>query len=74
MEVFEYLGLAAMVDNKYICMHGGLSADINSVHDMRSIDRKQEVPSQGSMCDLLWSDPQEGHYYNPRPPRIRPQF
>lgn len=26
---------------------------------IRTIDRKQEVPHDGSMCDLLWSDPEE---------------
>lgn len=26
---------------------------------IRSIDRKQEVPHDGAMCDLLWSDPDE---------------
>ena len=25
---------------------------------IRSIDRKQEVPHEGPMCDLLWSDPE----------------
>ena len=24
-----------------------------------TIDRKQEVPHDGSMCDLLWSDPED---------------
>jgi diadenosine tetraphosphatase ApaH/serine/threonine PP2A family protein phosphatase len=24
---------------------------------IRTIDRKQEVPHDGAMCDLLWSDP-----------------
>ena len=38
-------------------MHGGLSPNINSIHDVRTIDRKQEVPSEGPLCDLLWSDP-----------------
>jgi len=26
---------------------------------IRTIDRKQEVPHDGSMCDLLWSDPED---------------
>jgi serine/threonine-protein phosphatase 4 catalytic subunit len=26
---------------------------------IRAIDRKQEVPHDGAMCDLLWSDPEE---------------
>lgn len=25
---------------------------------IRAIDRKQEVPHEGPMCDLLWSDPE----------------
>lgn len=27
------------------------------VAQIRTIDRKQEVPHDGAMCDLLWSDP-----------------
>ena len=26
---------------------------------IRTIDRKQEVPHEGAMCDLMWSDPEE---------------
>ncbi len=29
------------------------------VAQIRTIDRKQEVPHDGAMCDLLWSDPEE---------------
>jgi serine/threonine-protein phosphatase 4 catalytic subunit len=28
------------------------------------IDRKQEVPHDGAMCDLLWSDPDGNFNYN----------
>lgn len=27
---------------------------------MKNLDRKTEVPHEGVMCDLLWSDPDEG--------------
>ena len=30
-----------------------------NVLQIRTIDRKQEVPHDGAMCDLLWSDPEE---------------
>jgi diadenosine tetraphosphatase ApaH/serine/threonine PP2A family protein phosphatase len=29
------------------------------VGQIRVIDRKQEVPHEGAMCDLMWSDPEE---------------
>ena len=40
------------------CVHGGLSPSIQTLDQIRSIDRKQEVPHDGPMCDLLWSDPE----------------
>ncbi|KAM3069483.1 phosphoprotein phosphatase PP4 catalytic subunit [Clarireedia jacksonii] len=42
-----------------LCVHGGLSPLIQAVDKIRLLDRKQEVPHEGAMCDLLWSDPDE---------------
>jgi len=42
-----------------LCVHGGLSPLIDTIDRIRLIDRKQEVPHEGAMCDLLWSDPDE---------------
>lgn len=50
-------------------MHGGLSPTITTIDEIRAIDRKQEVPHDGAMCDLLWSDPdgdQPGWGISPR--------
>ncbi|CAD7700314.1 unnamed protein product [Ostreobium quekettii] len=58
-DIFDYLSLAAVIDNKVFCVHGGLSPAINTLDQIRTIDRKQEVPHDGAMCDLLWSDPEE---------------
>lgn len=58
-EVFDYLSLGAIVNDRIFCVHGGLSPDIATIDEIRSIDRKQEVPHEGAMCDLLWSDPDE---------------
>eukprot|EP01134_Creolimax_fragrantissima_P000886 CFRG0886T1 len=58
-EIFDYLSLSALVDNKVLCVHGGLSPSINTLDQIRTIDRKQEVPHDGAMCDLMWSDPEE---------------
>jgi len=58
-EIFDYLSLSALVEDRVFCVHGGLSPAISTLDQIRTIDRKQEVPHDGSMCDLLWSDPEE---------------
>lgn len=32
---------------------------METIDQIRTIDRIQEVPSDGAMCDLLWSDPDD---------------
>ena len=58
-DIFAYLSLSALIDNRILCVHGGLSPTITTVDQIRTIDRKQEVPHDGAMCDLLWSDPED---------------
>jgi len=58
-ELFDYLPLAATIDNKILAVHGGLSPSIDTLNDIRSLERVQEVPLDGPMCDLMWSDPDE---------------
>ncbi|XP_031106475.1 serine/threonine-protein phosphatase PP-X isozyme 2 [Ipomoea triloba] len=58
-DIFDYLSLSALIENKVFCVHGGLSPNINTIDQIRTIDRKQEVPHDGPMCDLLWSDPED---------------
>ncbi|TPX49407.1 hypothetical protein SeLEV6574_g01493 [Synchytrium endobioticum] len=58
-EVFDYLSLSAIIEDRIFCVHGGLSPQITTLDQIRSIDRKQEVPHDGPMCDLLWSDPDD---------------
>lgn len=48
-------------------MHGGLSPGINEVDQIRALDRNREVPADGPLCDLLWSDPEEIDYWQPSP-------
>lgn len=52
-------GSAANPGGAVLCVHGGLSPLIDTIDKIRIIDRKQEVPHEGAMCDLLWSDPDE---------------
>ena len=58
-DIFDYLTLSALVGNKVLCLHGGLSPSINTFDQIRAIERKQEVPHDGAMCDLMWSDPED---------------
>lgn len=56
-DTFDFLPVAALVEGRILCMHGGLSPAIDAVDDIRQLDRVQEVPHEGPICDLLWSDP-----------------
>ena len=58
-DLFNYLPISAIVENKIFCLHGGLSPDIETIDEIRRLDRRRDVPSSGAMCDLLWSDPEE---------------
>jgi len=66
-EVFDCLSLAAVINGHVFCVHGGLSPSIQTIDQIRTIDRKQEVPHDGPMCDLLWSDPDDTQGYGVSP-------
>ncbi|OBZ83998.1 Serine/threonine-protein phosphatase ppe1, partial [Choanephora cucurbitarum] len=48
-----------IIDGSILCVHGGLSPDIKALDQMRTIHRLQEIPHEGSFCDLMWSDPED---------------
>ena len=56
-EVFKYLPIAAIVEEKIFCIHGGISPDLATPDDIKSIQRPLEIPEEGLLCDLVWSDP-----------------
>lgn len=58
-DLFDYFPLTALVESEIFCLHGGLSPSIDSLDHIRDLDRVQEVPHEGPMCDLLWSDPDD---------------
>ncbi|KAG0438937.1 Serine/threonine-protein phosphatase 2A catalytic subunit [Dictyocoela muelleri] len=66
-DLFDYLPLSAIVDEQIFCCHGGLSPSITTINDIQKINRKVEVPHEGGMCDLLWSDPDEKKGFGPSP-------
>ena len=58
-DLFDYLPLAALVEGKIFCVHGGLNHYISTVDQIRLINRKMEIPREGVFCDLMWSDPDD---------------
>jgi len=56
-DVFNCLPVAALVDEKILCMHGGLSPELDDLQQIADLQRPCDIPDAGLLCDLLWSDP-----------------
>eukprot|EP01121_Diplochlamys_sp_Union-15-3_P022163 TRINITY_DN9356_c0_g1_i1.p1 TRINITY_DN9356_c0_g1~~TRINITY_DN9356_c0_g1_i1.p1 ORF type:complete len:319 (+),score=45.42 TRINITY_DN9356_c0_g1_i1:62-958(+) len=56
-DCFNCFPIAALVDDRIFCMHGGLSPGLNDMDQIRRISRPVSIPDTGLLCDLLWSDP-----------------
>ena len=58
-EVFDLLPIASIISNKIFCVHGGLSPDIKLIDQISLIERQDDIPNNGAIADLTWSDPEE---------------
>jgi len=62
--LFEYLPLAAVVENKILCVHSGIGSSLRLLDDIETIQRPCEVVADpiklqhNFLLDLLWSDPE----------------
>eukprot|EP00605_Chrysophyceae_sp_TOSAG23-4_P001744 GSChrysophyteH1.ASY1.ANO1.1931.1 assembled CDS len=56
-DCFNCLPVAAIVDEKIFCMHGGLSPELQNMEQIKRIMRPTDIPDTGLLCDLLWADP-----------------
>ena len=68
-DCFNCMPVAAVVEDKILCMHGGLSPDLDNLSQIFDIPRPTDVPDEGLLCDLLWADPDSdvmGWGYNSR--------
>lgn len=54
---FNHMPVAAVVNERILCMHGGLSPELQALEQIRQLPRPCDVPESGLLCDLLWSDP-----------------
>lgn len=63
--LFEYLPLGALIEEKILCVHGGIGGTIKTIQDIAEIKRPLKVsaipstPTELKVTDLLWSDPTE---------------
>eukprot|EP00919_Chromeraceae_sp_WS-2016_P018064 GHVR01042935.1.p1 GENE.GHVR01042935.1~~GHVR01042935.1.p1 ORF type:complete len:317 (-),score=71.75 GHVR01042935.1:156-1106(-) len=58
-EMFDYLPVAALIDNTFLALHGGLSPSLHTIDQVRMLDRYSESPHEGPLADLVWSDPDD---------------
>ncbi|EUD69258.1 protein phosphatase [Plasmodium inui San Antonio 1] len=62
-QVFEWLPIGAIVEEKILCVHGGIGKTINTISDISELRRPlvvSQVPqnlNEQKVTDLLWSDP-----------------
>ncbi|SBT86996.1 serine/threonine protein phosphatase 2B catalytic subunit A, putative [Plasmodium malariae] len=57
MESFDTIPLSAVINGKFLGVHGGLSPELILLNQICSFTRFQEPPRSGIFCDILWSDP-----------------
>lgn len=56
-DAFNFMPVAALISDKIICMHGGMSPELEDLNQIRNLNRPTNIPEAGLLCDLLWSDP-----------------
>uniref|UniRef100_A0A0N4Z8F2 Serine/threonine-protein phosphatase n=1 Tax=Parastrongyloides trichosuri TaxID=131310 RepID=A0A0N4Z8F2_PARTI len=55
--LFDFMPLTAIVGDKILCMHGGLSPELKKREVLKNIPRPTCPYKSTIVCDLLWSDP-----------------
>lgn len=75
-DLFDWLPLAAVIEDRIVCLHGGIGSTLVSLEQIEMIQRPLEVihevstPEQQLVVDILWSDPTD----NDQELGIQPNF
>ncbi len=62
-EVFDWLPLAATIEDRVLCLHGGIGSQLNAVEQIETLARPLEIVHEVAtlehqlVIDILWSDP-----------------
>ncbi|KAI1719408.1 calcineurin-like phosphoesterase domain-containing protein [Ditylenchus destructor] len=56
-DVFDVLPFCALIGDRILCMHGGLSPNLKSKKQLRQIKRPIDPRPPSMLIDILWSDP-----------------
>lgn len=57
IDVFNTLPFAAIIQDRIFCVHGGISPELKSLKQIENIVRPTDIPDEGLVTDILWSDP-----------------
>lgn len=55
LDAFNQLPIVALIDDKILCMHGGLSPELQSLDQISNIARPTEIPENGNFINLIFS-------------------
>lgn len=58
-EAFDLLPMCATINNRIFSTHGGLSPNVPSIEKIALLERQSEILTEGPLCDLTWSDPED---------------
>ena len=47
IDCFNCLPVAALIDDRILCMHGGLSPELTSIEQIKKIEKPTDVPDTG---------------------------
>eukprot|EP00929_Paragymnodinium_shiwhaense_P016535 TRINITY_DN12494_c0_g1_i8.p1 TRINITY_DN12494_c0_g1~~TRINITY_DN12494_c0_g1_i8.p1 ORF type:complete len:189 (-),score=24.99 TRINITY_DN12494_c0_g1_i8:284-850(-) len=60
---FDWMAISAIIEDRIICLHGGIGGTIDTVDDLNNIPRPYAIPQtpktaqEQLVTDVMWSDP-----------------